>query len=325
MAEGNKERNIVLDIAKGIGIITVVIAHLQYTYFSKYIYWFHMPLFFIISGYLFKKPKNEDKAKAMFVKKSLKCFVPYVSYYFAILIIVGLDSNKQPLITYVDIKNLILGGTNLNGVFGPFWFVTALYITQILFWILMKYMKVKIVTVIIIACYVLSHITFFQEPCIWNINTALYILPLFYVGYISRQMKLNEKTIKILFTATIIIVLGSIILSFDGILSYQLDIKHSMYTNLLLDLLIPVSFTLMVIFISKVLVYNIIGRIFACIGRETLAIMYLHIPISYILLQHFEFGSILGIRVVLSVMIPIVISKLLIKKISVVKFFFLGP
>ena len=186
-------------------------------------------------------------------------------------------------------------------------------------------MNFKMITITTIACYILSHFAFFQKTFFWNINTVLYVLPLFCIGFMFRQHEWEQKKIETLFMISFIITAGTIILSLGGILSYQLDIKHSMYTNLLLDLLIPVSFTLMVIFISKVLVYNIIGRIFACIGRETLAIMYLHIPISYILLQHFEFGSILGIRVVLSVMIPIVISKLLIKKISVVKFFFLGP
>ena len=116
MIENNYDnRNIVLDIAKGISIITVVIAHLQYTCFSKYIYWFHMPLFFIISGYLFKKPKNNDKIKSMLVKKTLKFLVPYVAYYFTILIIIGIDSDKQPLITFEDIKNFIAGGANLGG------------------------------------------------------------------------------------------------------------------------------------------------------------------------------------------------------------------
>ena len=324
MIEETKGRNIVLDIARGIGIITVVIAHLQYTFLSKYIYWFHMPLFFIISGYLFKKPRSEDKTKLMFVKKTLKFFIPYVSYYFAILIIIGIDSNKQPLVVFEDIKNLILGGVHLEGVFGPFWFITVLYFTQILFWLCSKYMKFKIVTVIIIGCYILSHIAFFRKTCIWDINTTLYVLPLFYIGYILRQFKYNGKKTKILFTATFAIAVGTIILSFGGILSYQLDIKHSMYTHLLLDLLIPVSFTLVVIFISKLFISNVIGKILACLGRESLVIMYLHIPISYILIQHFELGSSFVIRVVLSIIIPVILSKLLIKKFSVTRFFFLG-
>lgn len=324
MRESTKDRNIVLDIAKGIGIITVVIAHLQYTCLSKYIYWFHMPLFFIISGYLFKKPKSEDKTKSILVSKTLKYLIPYISYYFAILIIIGIDSNKWPLVTLEDIKNLIAGGVHLEGVFGPFWFITVLYFTQILFWICSKYMKLKMVTVITIICYVLSHLTVFQQTCIWDINTTLYALPLFYIGYKSRQFKWDKKETKILSIVASTIVLVAIILSLVGVLPYQLDIKHSMYTHFLLDLLIPTSFTLLIILISKLLVSNVIGKILAYLVQETLVIMYLHIPISYFLLQHFEFGNIFVIRVVLSIVIPVIISKLFIKNFRVMKLFFLG-
>ena len=324
MREEIKDRNTVLDIAKGIGIITVVIAHLQYTCFSKYIYWFHMPLFFIISGYLFKKPKSEDKTKLMLINKTIKYFVPYISYYFAILIIIGIDSNKSPLIMFEDIKNLILGGSYLEGAFGPFWFVTVLYFTQILFWICLKYLKLKVVTILIIVSYVLSHLAFFQQTSIWNINTTLYVLPLFYIGYIYRQFKWDKKEIKILCVGASTIVVGAIILSLDGILSYQLDIKHSMYAHLLLDLLIPTSFTLLIVLTAKLFVSNVIGKILACLGQETLVIMYLHIPISYILLQHFEFGNNFVIRVVLSIAFPVIISRLFIKKFRVTRFFFLG-
>ena len=49
------ERNIELDILKGIMMIFVVIGHTNITipYFD--VYWFHMPAFFLISGYLAKK------------------------------------------------------------------------------------------------------------------------------------------------------------------------------------------------------------------------------------------------------------------------------
>lgn len=324
MKEETKERNIVLDIAKGIGIITVVIAHLQYTCLSKYIYWFHMPLFFIISGYLFQKPKSEEKTKSILVRKTLKYFIPYISYYFAILIIIGINSNKQPLITLEDIKNLMVGGVHLDGAFGPFWFITVLYFTQILFWICLKYMNFKVLSAITIVCYILSHTAFFQKPCIWDINVTLYVLSLFYIGYISRQLKWNNKETKTLFITAIIIALGTIILSLGGVLSYQLDIKHSMYTHILLDLLIPTSFTLLVVLTSRLFASNMIGKILACLGQETLAIMYLHIPISYILLQHFKFGNIFVIRVILSVAFSVIISKLFFKRFRVTRFFFLG-
>lgn len=45
-----------VDIAKGIGICGVVMAHLGIL--TKYFYLFHMPFFFFISGYLFRMDYN---------------------------------------------------------------------------------------------------------------------------------------------------------------------------------------------------------------------------------------------------------------------------
>ena len=46
-----------LDIAKGIGILLVVWAHAKGP-FQSHIYQFHMPFFFLISGYLYSSKKN---------------------------------------------------------------------------------------------------------------------------------------------------------------------------------------------------------------------------------------------------------------------------
>lgn len=46
-----------LDIAKGIGIILVMIGHMTSSYLYNWIYSFHMPLFFILSGICFKNTK----------------------------------------------------------------------------------------------------------------------------------------------------------------------------------------------------------------------------------------------------------------------------
>jgi len=43
-----------IDIAKGYGIILVIFAHLKNWSFNNYIYSFHLPLFFFLSGYVFK-------------------------------------------------------------------------------------------------------------------------------------------------------------------------------------------------------------------------------------------------------------------------------
>ena len=60
-----KRRDVTIDIAKGIGIILVVFSHLTFNGQMQRIlvHSFNMPLFFIISGYLFKEKKLKEVFK----------------------------------------------------------------------------------------------------------------------------------------------------------------------------------------------------------------------------------------------------------------------
>ena len=44
-----------IDMAKGYGTILVIFAHIHYGGLRTWIYTFHMPLFFFLSGYVFKE------------------------------------------------------------------------------------------------------------------------------------------------------------------------------------------------------------------------------------------------------------------------------
>ena len=64
-----------VDIAKGIGILLVLIGHVsQNSYISSFIYSFHIPLFFIISGYLYKNKKNYIR------NKTTTILIPYLFF-----------------------------------------------------------------------------------------------------------------------------------------------------------------------------------------------------------------------------------------------------
>lgn len=68
------KRNASIDIAKGIGIILVVFAHMNYTQpYQNIIYGFHMPLFFIISGILFFPEKYGSFPK--FLKQKIRTLI----------------------------------------------------------------------------------------------------------------------------------------------------------------------------------------------------------------------------------------------------------
>lgn len=69
-----------IDILKAIGIILMVMGHISFgTHFYIFIHAFHMPLFFFISGYLYKR----KDFKSFFVGKLKSLLLPY--YIFGML------------------------------------------------------------------------------------------------------------------------------------------------------------------------------------------------------------------------------------------------
>ncbi len=56
--ERDEKRLDYIDALRGFGIILVVLGHLHFGHnmLHQYIYAFHMPLFFLVSGYLYRAP-----------------------------------------------------------------------------------------------------------------------------------------------------------------------------------------------------------------------------------------------------------------------------
>ena len=71
-----------LDVAKGIGILLVVLGHhlSGFDLLTTWIYSFHMPIFFIISGWLYSHKRPGDNIRAFAAKKSRSLLYPYVVF-----------------------------------------------------------------------------------------------------------------------------------------------------------------------------------------------------------------------------------------------------
>lgn len=62
-----KQRKYWIDYLKAVAIYLVILGHLPDELHIKWaIYLFHMPLFFIISGFLYKPRKAKDEIKKLF-------------------------------------------------------------------------------------------------------------------------------------------------------------------------------------------------------------------------------------------------------------------
>ena len=68
------ERKEWIDVMKGIGILSVVAGHIFTGFFHQIIFLFHMPLFFFLGGYLFRK---RDNLWEYFWTKVKHLLVPY--------------------------------------------------------------------------------------------------------------------------------------------------------------------------------------------------------------------------------------------------------
>ena len=66
-----------IDYIKGIGIIFVILGHIGFG--SKYIYTFHMPLFFFLSGFLMHTINNKS-INSFIISKIKSILLPYFSF-----------------------------------------------------------------------------------------------------------------------------------------------------------------------------------------------------------------------------------------------------
>jgi len=126
-----------LDVTKCIGIFLIVLCHFPISkYTAKFLWTFHVPLFFFISGYLFKETTTRDFLE----KLTFRLILPYIYIYLlTVLLTVLLESD-------FDIKHIvsmILGlfwGTHSYPYFinSALWFLPGLITVQLLYFFLVR-------------------------------------------------------------------------------------------------------------------------------------------------------------------------------------------
>lgn len=175
------EREYWIDFAKGIGIILVVWAHSisREKYIWILINQFHMPLFFMISGYLYNKKKNYGE----FIRGKVRSlWLPYVvSSVITILFSLGLG-NEGGIIFWIKkiIKVFLL--LEPGPLLGATWFLQVLFYAIILYDIItrliMKFCKEKtetIITIIVSICLFVGILTQLPYHGSVILNTLFFI------------------------------------------------------------------------------------------------------------------------------------------------------
>ena len=126
------QRNSVIDNMRGLGILLMVLGHSSIPFpLYKIIFTFHMPLFFLLSGYLYKERPlreivrhNYEKVLKPYMWCLLLC-TPICLYFY----------KGDWLLTCLFTKNVpMICGFDWNGQIGPLWFLLAYFVSSILLW-----------------------------------------------------------------------------------------------------------------------------------------------------------------------------------------------
>lgn len=189
-------RDEAIDIAKGIAIICVIIGHLDGVngILANAIYSFHMPLFFLVSGYLFKPSGNKESIIKNF-ERLVKPYLLVCGLFFLWFLILGIKYHNLDVPTRAIIQILFGSGLYQHSLIWPkiptigvIWFLLALFWCKVAYNIVYSYkQRYLIAGLIAVVANLLGY---------YVINLPLTILPglgglmFFMLGNFFREKKM---------------------------------------------------------------------------------------------------------------------------------------
>lgn len=206
-----KKRILWIDIARGIAMLSVIVGHTLNVNGSidRAIYLFHMPIFFILSGYLYRVEPLNISVK----KETYNVLLPYLGTSLILIIMYPITYMSHMIFQYryksfLDVILSIIFGSGMPvKIFGKetsilpigaIWFLLAFFIAELIFKYFIKMSKkngwsvctecLMMSLVVIIGITVSKYVTL---P--WSINSALIATIFIYVGYLMKKERVLEN------------------------------------------------------------------------------------------------------------------------------------
>lgn len=194
MGLSSHSRNEIIDIAKGIGILLVVYAH-AYLPLSSVIEYFHMPLFFFLSGYTFKE---SDSIKDTFTKRIKRLYFPFVLINAVFLILnpllfsIGLDEKSFRAEDYLNQFLKIITFQNAQPIISQCWYLLGLFTVSIVFKVFFNICGKKITIILyailaVVGLFMVSYDIRLKYGNCDLLNVVLISSAFYLTGFLSRD------------------------------------------------------------------------------------------------------------------------------------------
>lgn len=182
-----RNRDASLDCLRGIGIILVIVGHFFHNEIIRiFIYSFHMPLFFILSGYLFRFRSGVSIVK--YIKdRAAALLIPYLSMALINMVCslvlnkgTGFQSNLLAIFFWVISDNFPIGGA--------LWYLVALFIMDIVAQLLFTTKNNVLIVVTCIVFLGCVNATFDLIRLPYCLTAVMICFPFFFFGVVSRKL-----------------------------------------------------------------------------------------------------------------------------------------
>lgn len=182
----DNKRESYIDIAKGIGIILVILGHIDIGPATSWVYSFDLPLFYILSGLCFK---YRESVLEHIKSKMRRCIIPYAVFGTIIVLVESKTGYLYETGLRTNLKRLLL-----QERYSTLWFLATWFFGNIIFYFIVKLCKQRIYLVLLVSIILSVIFVYLDQNVIralpWNIDTAFIITIFMAVGYWLRE---NQK------------------------------------------------------------------------------------------------------------------------------------
>lgn len=276
-----KQRLLYVDMAKSIALILVVYSHIPGALWQPYLGSFFIFAFFFLSGFT---GGTRASWKEHVLKRARRLLIPYVLFSACLVV---LSSNLTLLdlegVAYsrfclypLDVRPNIIFLRHCNS---PLWFLTAMFVSDIVYYTLIKRIKSKKGLAISFVLLLLSVCAMDQLPVLlpWSIDTMPFFVIAMLAGHEIRQHEHVLSQGK--FSVLILIILFVAACYLNG----NINLSCRIYGHYIRYALVSgITGTLLMLIVCKALEGYDCSRILGDAGRHTLTIFSLQMAVIHV-------------------------------------------
>ena len=278
-----QERVLWIDKLKAFGILSVILGHIQ-SPVGAFIFSWHMPLFFFLSGFFI----HSERPVSEFLNQDFRrIMIPFFIFALIAMMIEPIKRimlNRESLDYFHEYAEIFIymDYTHLNNTYAfVLWFLPALLFGRLIVYLIIRsFNNIWIQSIVIIFLFFCS----FYIDIYFGIDNALNAILFIFIGFIFYGHFQDEKKLYILFFVL------PLLFYFFG--TPALDMASKEFENIVINILYALSIIFILVTLSKKI--SIESRHLSLWGSNTMLLFIIH-PytnnIGHLIVKNIQFGD----------------------------------